>query len=88
VATAASFAVRDPTLKQQPASSALLTHESIRSLITQQRNARRKEGAMSRQSPALTLSDARAIIAAGERKAQELGVPYNGHRSSSHAVGA
>jgi uncharacterized protein GlcG (DUF336 family) len=32
---------------------------------------------MSRQSPTLTLSDARAIIAAGERKAQELGVPYN-----------
>jgi uncharacterized protein GlcG (DUF336 family) len=32
---------------------------------------------MSRQSPTLTLSDARAIIAAGERKAQEIGVPYN-----------
>jgi uncharacterized protein GlcG (DUF336 family) len=32
---------------------------------------------MSHQISSLTLSDARRIIAAGERKAQELGVPYN-----------
>lgn len=32
---------------------------------------------MPRQISTLGLSDARAIIAAGERKAQELGVPYN-----------
>ena len=32
---------------------------------------------MPRQVNTLTLADARAIIAAGERKAQELGVPYN-----------
>ncbi len=32
---------------------------------------------MPRQMPSLTLADAREIIAAGERKAQELGVPYN-----------
>jgi len=32
---------------------------------------------MSGQSSSLTLSDARKIIAAGERKAQELGVAYN-----------
>ena len=32
---------------------------------------------MSRQLHSLTLADARTIIAAGERKADELGVPYN-----------
>jgi uncharacterized protein GlcG (DUF336 family) len=32
---------------------------------------------MPRQISTLGLSDARAIIVAGERKAQELGVPYN-----------
>jgi uncharacterized protein GlcG (DUF336 family) len=32
---------------------------------------------MSRQISTLTLADARQIIAAGERKAQELGIPYN-----------
>jgi uncharacterized protein GlcG (DUF336 family) len=32
---------------------------------------------MPRQISTLGLSDARAIIAAGERKAQELGIPYN-----------
>jgi uncharacterized protein GlcG (DUF336 family) len=32
---------------------------------------------MPRQIPTLTLADARAIIAAGEKKAQEIGVPYN-----------
>jgi len=32
---------------------------------------------MSAAMPSLTLQDARAIIAAGERKAQELKVPYN-----------
>jgi uncharacterized protein GlcG (DUF336 family) len=32
---------------------------------------------MSRQIKSLTLADARQIIAAGEKKAQELGIPYN-----------
>jgi uncharacterized protein GlcG (DUF336 family) len=32
---------------------------------------------MSRQISTLTLADARQLIAAGERKAQELGIPYN-----------
>ena len=32
---------------------------------------------MTRQVTSLTLADARAIIAAGEKKAQELGIPYN-----------
>jgi uncharacterized protein GlcG (DUF336 family) len=32
---------------------------------------------MSRQISTLTLADARQIIAAGERKAQDLGIPYN-----------
>jgi uncharacterized protein GlcG (DUF336 family) len=32
---------------------------------------------MPRQVTTLTLADARQIIAAGERKAQELGIPYN-----------
>ena len=32
---------------------------------------------MSRQISTLTLADARQIVAAGERKAQELGIPYN-----------
>jgi uncharacterized protein GlcG (DUF336 family) len=32
---------------------------------------------MSRQITTLTLADARKIIAAGEKKARELGVPYN-----------
>jgi len=32
---------------------------------------------MSRQITTLTLADARRIIAAGEKKAQELGIPYN-----------
>ena len=32
---------------------------------------------MPRQVSTLTLADARAIIAAGEGKAQELGIPYN-----------
>jgi uncharacterized protein GlcG (DUF336 family) len=32
---------------------------------------------MPRQVPSLTLSEARGLIAAGEKKAQELGVPYN-----------
>ena len=32
---------------------------------------------MPRQISTLTLADARQIIAAGERKAQELGIPYN-----------
>jgi uncharacterized protein GlcG (DUF336 family) len=32
---------------------------------------------MPRQISSLTLADARALIAAGERKAQDLGVPYN-----------
>jgi uncharacterized protein GlcG (DUF336 family) len=32
---------------------------------------------MSRQITTLTLADARQIIAAGEKKAQELGIPYN-----------
>jgi uncharacterized protein GlcG (DUF336 family) len=36
-----------------------------------------EEMTMPRQVNTLTLADARAIIAAGERKAQELGVPYN-----------
>jgi uncharacterized protein GlcG (DUF336 family) len=32
---------------------------------------------MPRQISSLTLADARVIIAAGEKKAQELGIPYN-----------
>jgi uncharacterized protein GlcG (DUF336 family) len=32
---------------------------------------------MTRQASSLDLADARRIIAAGERKASELGVPYN-----------
>jgi uncharacterized protein GlcG (DUF336 family) len=32
---------------------------------------------MPRQISTLTLADARQLIAAGERKAQELGIPYN-----------
>jgi uncharacterized protein GlcG (DUF336 family) len=32
---------------------------------------------MTRQIESLSLSDARHVIAAGEKKAQELGVPYN-----------
>ena len=32
---------------------------------------------MPRQIPSLTLADARALIAAGEKKAQDLGIPYN-----------
>jgi uncharacterized protein GlcG (DUF336 family) len=32
---------------------------------------------MPRQIPSLTLSDARGLIAAGEKKAGELGIPYN-----------
>ena len=32
---------------------------------------------MPRQVPTLTLADARALIAAGERQANDLGVPYN-----------
>ena len=32
---------------------------------------------MPRQIPSLTLADARALIAAGEKKAEQLGVPYN-----------
>jgi uncharacterized protein GlcG (DUF336 family) len=32
---------------------------------------------MPRQITTLTLADARLLIAAGERKAQELGIPYN-----------
>jgi len=32
---------------------------------------------MPRQIPSLTLADARALIAAGERKAQQMGIPYN-----------
>ena len=32
---------------------------------------------MTREISTLTLADARQIIAAGERKAQELGIPYN-----------
>jgi uncharacterized protein GlcG (DUF336 family) len=32
---------------------------------------------MPRQIPSLTLTDARAMIAAGEKKAHALGVPYN-----------
>lgn len=32
---------------------------------------------MSRQITSLTLADARQLIAAGEKKAQELGIPYN-----------
>ncbi|HEY2683054.1 MAG TPA: heme-binding protein [Steroidobacteraceae bacterium] len=32
---------------------------------------------MPRQVSSLTLQDARTIIAAGEKKAQELGIPYN-----------
>jgi uncharacterized protein GlcG (DUF336 family) len=32
---------------------------------------------MTRQIQSLTLADARGLIAAGEKKAQELGVPYN-----------
>jgi uncharacterized protein GlcG (DUF336 family) len=37
----------------------------------------REERTMPRQIPSLTLADARSLIAAGERKAQELGIPYN-----------
>jgi uncharacterized protein GlcG (DUF336 family) len=36
-----------------------------------------ENAAMPRQISSLTLADARALIAAGERKAQALGVPYN-----------
>jgi uncharacterized protein GlcG (DUF336 family) len=36
-----------------------------------------KESAMPRQVPSLTLAEARGIIAAGEKKAEELGIPYN-----------
>ncbi len=32
---------------------------------------------MPRQVPSLTLADARALISAGEKKATELGIPYN-----------
>jgi len=32
---------------------------------------------MPRQVPSLTLAEARGIIAAGEKKAEELGIPYN-----------
>jgi uncharacterized protein GlcG (DUF336 family) len=32
---------------------------------------------MPRQIPSLTLADAKSLIAAGEQKAKELGVPYN-----------
>ncbi|HUE11615.1 MAG TPA: heme-binding protein, partial [Steroidobacteraceae bacterium] len=32
---------------------------------------------MPRQIPSLTLADARGLIAAGEKKAGELGIPYN-----------
>ncbi len=32
---------------------------------------------MPRQIPSLTLADARRLIAAGEKQAQELGIPYN-----------
>jgi uncharacterized protein GlcG (DUF336 family) len=32
---------------------------------------------MPQQTPSLTLADARSLIAAGEKKAGELGVPYN-----------
>jgi uncharacterized protein GlcG (DUF336 family) len=32
---------------------------------------------MPRQIPSLTLADARGLIAAGERQAKELGIPYN-----------
>lgn len=32
---------------------------------------------MPRQIPSLTLADARSLIAAGEKKAQQMGVPYN-----------
>jgi uncharacterized protein GlcG (DUF336 family) len=32
---------------------------------------------MPRQVPSLTLAEARSIIAAGEKKAAELGIPYN-----------
>ncbi len=32
---------------------------------------------MTRQIPSLTLAEARNLIAAGEKKAEELGVPYN-----------
>jgi uncharacterized protein GlcG (DUF336 family) len=32
---------------------------------------------MPRQVPSLTLAEARGLIAAGEKKAQELGIPYN-----------
>jgi uncharacterized protein GlcG (DUF336 family) len=36
-----------------------------------------KELTMPRQIPSLNLVDARALIAAGEKKAKQLGVPYN-----------
>lgn len=32
---------------------------------------------MPRQVPSLTLAEARGLIAAGEKKAEELGIPYN-----------
>src|SRR5271169_6876938 len=32
---------------------------------------------MPRQIPSLTLADARSLIAAGEKKAKDLGIPYN-----------
>jgi uncharacterized protein GlcG (DUF336 family) len=32
---------------------------------------------MPRQVPSLTLAEARSLIAAGEKKAAELGIPYN-----------
>jgi uncharacterized protein GlcG (DUF336 family) len=36
-----------------------------------------KEQTMPRQISSLTLADARALIAAGEKKAEQLGIPYN-----------
>jgi uncharacterized protein GlcG (DUF336 family) len=36
-----------------------------------------RKNTMPRQVPSVTLADARDLIAAGERKARELGVPYN-----------
>jgi Haem-degrading len=36
-----------------------------------------KESHMTRQAVSLDLADARRIIAAGERKAIEMGIPYN-----------
>jgi uncharacterized protein GlcG (DUF336 family) len=51
----------------------------IRSLPTRDFNANtdRESSFMPRQIPSLTLADARQLIAAGEKKAQELGIPYN-----------